>query len=345
MSLALTEKQIRDIETFCQIARENGAAISLRELIGLAAIDLSEHQLEGAFLSDSKMSSRFLLESGFVLERSVAAERGALQIVEEERRRRERSRANLIKASRFGRVLTRGTVFVSVSGANSYLVARQNEDIDYFCVTKTNGMWAFMLKTLILARIHRLANKDVPELCFSCIMDEEWAFQTFRARQPPIFARDALAAKVIRGNGAYHGLLEQAPWMEDYFPIFYRMRLRETGLDEPEGSRSDGVERGSSAVLNSFLYHILGSFLRLKSWALNRELTKAERHSSIFKTKIGTGHFIYESNRYRNLRAIYEELAEGASRQSRKEGGERGFAASDEDGVGDEQKANAGFQA
>jgi hypothetical protein len=332
MSLALTEKQTREIEALCQIARENGAAISLRELIGLAAIDASEHELEGAFLSDSNMRSRFLLESGFVLERSLVAEKGALQIVEEERRRRARASANLMKAWRFGKMLTKGAVFVSVSGANSYLVARDNEDIDYFCVTRTNGMWRFILKTLILARIHRLANKDVPELCFSCIMDEKWAIQAFMARQPPIFARDALAAKVIGGNGAYHGLLSQASWMEDYFPAHYRTRLRETGLDEHERSRSDGTERGSSAILNSFLFHILGSFLRTKSWALNRKLTKAERYSSIFNAKIGTGHFIYESNKYRNLRAIYEELVEEASRQTLEEG-KQDYGAAGEDGL------------
>jgi hypothetical protein len=313
MSLALTEKQMREIETFCQIAKENGAAISLRELIGLAAIDASENQLEGAFLSDSSMRSKFTLESGFVLERSLVAERGALRLVEEERRRRERASANLVRASKFGRILMRGAILVSVSGANSYLVARENEDIDYFCVTKTNGMWPFLLRTLILARIHRLAEKGVPELCFSCIMDERWATQAFRERQPPIFARDALTAKIIGGTGAYHGLLAQASWMEDYFPVNYRMRLRETGRDEAGPAPSDAGRGAGSSVLNAYLYHVVGSFLRLKSWALNRRLTKADRHSSVFKTRIGTGHFIYESNRYRNLRAIYEELVEEVS--------------------------------
>jgi hypothetical protein len=33
MSQALTERQAQEIEAFCDIARENGAVISLRELI------------------------------------------------------------------------------------------------------------------------------------------------------------------------------------------------------------------------------------------------------------------------------------------------------------------------
>jgi hypothetical protein len=310
MSIALTDRQTREIETFCQIARENGAAITLRELIGLAAIDASERELEGAFLSDSKLHSRFLLESGYVFERPPMAEEAAQKIVEEENERRERASANLHGATRFGRSIMAGTVLVSVSGSNSYLSASENEDVDFFCITSTNGMWKFMLKALVLARIHRLANRDVPELCFSCVMDEKWAAQAFRTRQPPIFARDALTAKVISGTAAYDSLLKEASWMESYFPVFYRMRLREAELEEPRGTGPVSAVKGGSVVVNSLLYFIVGSFLRIKSWALNRRLTKEARHSSVFETKIGRGHYIYESNRYRNLSVIYEELAE-----------------------------------
>ena len=310
MSLTLTEKQSLEIEAFCNIARENGAMISLRELIRLVSINANESDVEDAFLSDSKLRSKFLLDSGYVLERSPGSKNTAHGAVDEEERRRELARANLRRASTFGRVLLKGTVLVSVSGANSYLSARENEDIDFFCVAKTNGMWPFMLKALVMARLHRLTNRDAPELCFSCIMDEKWATDAFRSRQKPIFARDALTAKVIGGRKAYHALLEEAPWMESYFPAFYNMRLRET---DPGGELSHMDEvagNEGSPVLNSFLYYTLGSFLRMKSWALNRKFTKAARHSSIFALRIGMGFYIYESNRYRKLRGMYGEMEE-----------------------------------
>jgi hypothetical protein len=326
MSLSLTDRQAREIEMFCEIARENGAAISLRELIGLAGIPANELELADAFLGDSKLRSRFLLESGYVLERSAESERIAQPIIEEEEKRRARALANLKRANRFGRGLLKGTVLVSVSGANSYLSAGENEDIDFFCVTKTNAMWSFILKALILARMHGLANKDVPELCFSCIMDEEWATRAFRARQPPIFARDALTAKVIGGSAALHSLLEQASWMETYFPVFYGMRLRETNQAGQAQSYHVAGRRGGSAVVNSFLYHTVGSFLRMKSWALNRKLTKAASHSSIFNTRIGKGYYIYESNRYRRLRRMYGGLGEDTPRRTGDDGGLQGSA-------------------
>jgi hypothetical protein len=307
MSLALTEKQTREIEALCQIARENGAVISLRELIGLAAIDASEPEFETAFRSDSKLRSRFQLESGYVLDRLPAPQETS-KSVEKEDRRRERARMNLAQARRFGQALLRGTVLVSVSGGTSYLSASEKEDIDFFCVTKTDGMWPFMLKALILARIQRMAHREVPELCFSCIMDESWATKAFRATRQPIFARDALTARVIGGMSGYGSLLREAAWMESIFPALYRARLGEA---EGEGRRSTPKlerGRGRSAVLNSFIYYTLGSFLRVKSWALNRKFAKAEWHSSLFETRIGKGHYIYESNRYVKLRKMYSEL-------------------------------------
>jgi len=308
MSVALTERQEREIEALCRIAKENGAAVTLRELIELAAIDASE--LERAFDADQNLGSKFQLESGYILERPAAAGGTPRQTVEEELRRRERAAANLRTAGMFGGALRGGTLLVSVSGGNSFLSAREDEDIDFFCVTTTNGMWSFMLKAIVMARIYRLANRAAPVLCFSCIMDERWAREAFGKRQSAIFARDALTAKLISGGTVYRALLEEASWMEDYFPAFYRMRVLEAVPDR----RPPRVVRGGdgSAVLNSFLHLTLGSFLRMKSWALNRKFTKASRHSSLFTTRIGSGHYIYESNRYRKLKTMYGDLSKEA---------------------------------
>jgi len=88
------------------------------------------------------------------------------------------------------------------------------------------------------------------------------------------------------------------------------MRLRETYPEEDRPPRDGQDARDGSSVLNSFLYYTLGSFLRMKSWALNRKFTKAAWHSAIFTTRISAGYYIYESNRYRKLRRMYGELEE-----------------------------------
>jgi hypothetical protein len=375
MSLALSEKQTRDIEVFCEIARENGAAISVRELIELAGLEASEPEFARAFLTDSKLGSKFLLESGYVFERAFVApghtiepEEGvptttttmtttvttasATEEKEEEeeageekeavaatsrsglakvtRRRKERAQANLRTASAFGRSLAPAAVLVSVSGANSYLSAGEDEDIDFFIVTRTNGMWMFMLRALILARVNTLVNREAPPICLSCIMDEEWAARAFGTPQPLIFARDALTAKLISGIDAYHLLIERASWMEKHFPVLYRTRLRETdalatrrswtgsskssgssrSLDPSHSTRRTRLVHPGPWVVNAFLYYTLGSFLRIKSWALNRKLTKEGWHSSVFVMKLGRGHYIFESKRYQKLRKMYGGLEE-----------------------------------
>ncbi|MDA4118404.1 MAG: hypothetical protein OK455_08685 [Thaumarchaeota archaeon] len=315
VSLTITERQSREIEAYCRIAKENGALISLRELIGLASIDASEEEFGSAFLLNPALMSKFILESGYVLERASGLEEAAQKAVIEEDRSKARARGNLKVARAFGRFLTKGTLLVSVSGANSYLSARENEDIDFFCVTKTDGLWPFLLKGLLLARIYRLANREVPELCFSCEMDEKWAEEAFKVRQEPIFARDALTAKLIKGRDALHRLLQEAQWMRGYFPAFYAMRMHETDSGSGDGAEEKKDEsRPGSALLNSFLYHTLGSFLIIKSWALNRRITKDGQRSSIFAARINKSCCIYESNRYRNLRTMYGDFDEAPPR-------------------------------
>ena len=81
----------------------------------------------------------------------------------------------------FARLFSKDAIFVAVAGTNSYLSAVEGDDIDYYCITKTDGMWAFMLKALILSRIRSLREKGAPPLCFSYVMDERQARDEPRA--------------------------------------------------------------------------------------------------------------------------------------------------------------------
>lgn len=308
-SPALSERHVREVETFCHIANENGSLISLGELLALASIDATEEELRDALLNDPRLEAKFVVEAGYVVRRTSDSGEAARQVAMEEKSK-HRAIANLNTANAFGRFLASGTLLVSVGGSNSYLTAKEGEDIDFFCVTRTNGLWPFMLRGLLLARVYRFAHKQVPELCFSFEMDERWAARAFRASKEPIFARDALTAKVINGRKTYRTLLEGAGWMRNFFPVFYTMRLRET---EHGGAAERREERRSgSAVLNSLLFYSLGSYLRLKSWALNRRFAKEGRRAAIFAVRMSKDFYIYESNRYLNLGRMYDELVEEA---------------------------------
>jgi len=299
-----SDEQAREIEKLCEIAKENGAALSIRELAQLTPS--SERELEGAFLSDARLRARFQLVSGYVLERSRGGEEEARAILEDERMKRERARANVAVAARFAARLVPGTLLVSLSGSNSYMSAREGDDIDFFCVTKKNWMWTFMLRSLILTRISKFGRSDRVRVCLSCIMDEDWARREFGTRQDPIFARDALMASPIYGRGAYHRLLTRASWIDGYFPAFYKVRLRETA----DGAGVARVERAGLAAVNLYLFALLGSYMRLKAWALNRRFQRQGKTRSLFSLNMGPDHYLCESNKYKKLRKMY--LASGA---------------------------------
>jgi hypothetical protein len=297
--LSSGDEQAREIEKFCEIARENGASLSVRELAQLAPSVGGESELEDAFRSDPRLRSRFQLVSGYVLQRPPD-EGEARVMVEDEEKNRERARLNIAIAARFAARLVPGTLLVCLSGSNSYRSAREGDDIDFFCVTKKNRMWTFMLRSLVLTRIFSLG-KDRARVCLSCIMDEEWARSEFDTKQDPIFARDALMASPIYGAAAYHNLLTRASWIDGYFPAFYKARLRETAA----AAAAAGREGAGLAVVNSFLFAVLGSYMRLKGWALNRKYRRQGRERSLFTLKMGPGHYLCESNKYKKLRQMY----------------------------------------
>jgi hypothetical protein len=305
VAFLLDEAQREAVVEYCKIAAASGAAVSVKDLVDLLALDVTEEGLEESIASDEALASKVLVESGLVVLMGPGSDRGAARdAIKEAERRRRRAIANIEAARVFARLFSKDAIFVAVAGTNSYLSAVEGDDIDYYCVTKTDGMWAFLLKTLILSRIRSLVRTTAAPLCFSYVMDEKLARNEPRRPKTAVHARDTLTAKVISGDAFYHELLENASWMGSFFPTIYERRLRETG------SRQDHLpppKRGSH-VMNSWLFLTLGSYLGLKAWILNRKLAKQGRQGAVFKTWIEPGRLEYASRRYVELGKMYQGL-------------------------------------
>jgi hypothetical protein len=304
-AFSLDEAQKEAVVEYCRIASASGAAVSVKDLVDLLAIDVTEEALEGSIASDESLASRVYVESGLVVLIGPGSDRGAArEAVKEAERRRKRAIGNIEAARRFARLFSKDALFVAVAGTNSYLSAVEGDDIDYYCITKTDGMWAFMLKALILSRIRSLVRRSAAPLCFSYVMDEKLARNEPRRPKTPVHARDTLTAKVISGDAFYHGLLENAHWMRSYFPTIYDRRLRESGTGQ---DRLPPAKKGSH-VLNSWLFLTLGSYLGLKAGILNRKLAKQGRSGAVFKTWVEPGRLEYASRRYVELGKMYQDL-------------------------------------
>lgn len=300
----LDESQRDAVLAYCKIAATSGALLSVKDLVELLALDATEEEVEDSINSDDFLSSRVFVESGHVVLRGPDSDRASAQrAAKEEYRRRERALANVEAAKVFARMLSTDAVFVAVAGTSSYLSAAESDDIDFYCITRTDTMWKFMLKSLVLSRVFSLTRKPDQPFCFSFVLDERQAMKDLGRPKDALFARDTLTAKVIRGGSALCPILEKAAWMRSYFPALYEHRLREVCATGP-GAPS----RKGSAVLNGFLYATVGWYVSLRAWVLNRHLSKQGRVEAIFETKMGPGQLEYVSRRYVELGKMYQAL-------------------------------------
>ncbi len=292
------ERELAEISSYCEIAKANKSMITLAELRQLTEADASEEDFLAAWDGNATLASRYLIDSGYVVEKGVR-ESGPGWVDEEETNRR-RARKNVATAEEFANLCATDRVkLLAVAGGNSYKRAREGDDIDLFCVTTGNSLWLFMLKSLLLARVYQITRRS-PPFCFSYVMDEDRARTEFATTGDRLFARDALAAKVMVGVGFYRSLLVEGSWMERFFPRMYRRSHEEAG----ESTRGSGQRLGNVAV-NALLYLTVGSYIRMKAHMLNRRYRARGDAPALFRVRMGLDHCIYESNRYHMLRGMY----------------------------------------
>ena len=300
----ISEKEEAKIAAFCQIAKHNGNTLTLSELLQATSMAATEEDFERAWNLNATLSARYALDAGLILERG---EDGPLGTAELERESVRRSARNLGLASEFAGLCVDGRVrLLAVAGGNSYRRAGPRDDIDLFCVTAKDSLWVFMLRSLLLARLYRSSRKRTAPFCFSYALDERSAQEEFARARDGLFARDALMAHVIHGDGFYLSLIRASGWMNAYFPNLYALRTAGTG---PTG-RGDGAgiaqSRPADSILNSFLYYTLGTYIRLKAFLLNGRYRKRGNTSAVFRATVSKDRCVYESNRYRRLRRMYD---------------------------------------
>ncbi|MFI5420091.1 MAG: hypothetical protein ACHQ1H_03910, partial [Nitrososphaerales archaeon] len=150
----------------------------------------------------------------------------------------------------------------------------------------------------------RFSVENSPWLCLSYVADEAFVRTELNANQNPLFARDAISARVIIGDDYFGTLLRQNSWMAQYFPKLYNLRVRNYRAKTAEKDRESPAGR----IVNLFLYYIAGSYIKVKSHLLNRKFMKMGKKSSLFQLRIGPDHCIYESADYVNLKSLYSRL-------------------------------------
>lgn len=308
--MTLSDVGAERIYLLYHVAKRHGSLVSVQELSRLLPERTTERELAEVIASIPSLSSRFELRAGYLTERPGGPEPDPS---ESEARNRRTARINMEHAARFVSLLhTSPFKMVAVSGSTSYGSASRSKDLDLFCVAPTGRMWFSLTHALLMARVFSLLRPDAPQVCLSCVMDEDFARSAFTSQDDPLFARDALATKVVRGRAFYQSLLSMAKWISAYYPHAYD---RAATPNSPRTRRSQ--PSALDVALNRLFFVTIGRFLGLKSLFLNRRLRAAGRGGDVFETRIGEDHLIYESGRYAALRREYRAvLGPGTSVQN-----------------------------
>ncbi len=316
----LTGEQEKNIEILCSIAESNGVSLSTAEIVELASLGIDESELQEAW-KKSKLNLKFKVVSGLITENKEQPVSNAHVDRRHSERavRYERAASGIAIARKFGVSLSgdKNLKLLSIGGSTSYYSVSEQDDLDFFCVTKRDSVWIFLLKALLLGRLFRFSEKEGPPLCFSYVIDEDKAAQLFRTKRDSLFARDAISAIVIAGESYYEKLLKENKWMASYFPNLYSHRISNNSKLQTEkvlgsGPLSSSVTRSSAVrqVANLFLFFTLGSYIRLKSHFLNKRFARAGAKKRLFEVRAGKDQCVFESLDYIELRAKYSNFNE-----------------------------------
>jgi hypothetical protein len=298
--VTLSEESVERITLLYQTALHNGSLVTAQEVSCLLSERASAQDVAEAVISMPALRSRFELKGGFLTERGLHQDRDPTL---SEAKSRSIAKVNLSHATNFARLLRSNTFeMVAVSGSTSYGSAAHSKDLDFFCVSRTGHMWISLTKGLLMARAYGVAHRNAPDICFSYVMDEAYARSTFESRRDPLFARDAIETKVLKGRVVYRSLMGTASWISEFFPRSYDASafMRAEAAHGP-------AESTLGRVLNRFLFFAVGHYLQLKSKLLTGLLAATERHEDLFKVHAAEDHLTYESRRYSKLKETYSK--------------------------------------
>jgi hypothetical protein len=306
--LTFSDEQERNIEILCEVAKQSGTSLSLKEALELTSLGLTAEEFEIAWKHSKALGSKYKIYSGRIIENADSIDGGEME------KRQTRAEWNLQMARKFVSLFRtdEDLKLLSVSGSTSYHSVSEQDDLDFFCVTKKGSLWIFLAKAFIFGRLFRMRETGSPPLCFSYVMEEDYARRLFRESSDGLFARDAITAIILKGQNLYSELLKENKFIGLYFPKMYLARLSEL-LEKDHHSQDQ--ERSHSkiqaklrTIMNSFLRYSLGNYIHFKSYFLNRKFTKDVVSERRFKAKIGKEFCLYESNDYSELRKKYASL-------------------------------------
>jgi len=197
----------------------------------------------------------------------------------------------------------RWTRCVYVTGSAAYGEPGRGDDLDLFVVTRRGSQWWFLFYAYLTLRITRIRKGTPmePLPCFNFVLDDVEAAREFAGNRGFLFAREALTARPVSGEGYYRALLSQASWMAEEIPRLYSEQNR-----EPVTSvRSAPPTPLAVRLLNTALFPWLAAYLQGVALSRNGRFRRAARHDERFRVETRWRRLAFTSRKFERLRESY----------------------------------------
>ncbi|MDG6996424.1 MAG: hypothetical protein JRN52_10925, partial [Nitrososphaerota archaeon] len=129
----LSEDKLKQIRIFCDVAEANGSHLTLKELITLLSLDITESKLFENWGNLEGLEG-YIIASDFIIHRKQLTDDFGI-IQDEYRSSRARAVSNFEFSHRFASLCNKINVSVlSVSGSTSYQSVAKGGDLDFFSI-------------------------------------------------------------------------------------------------------------------------------------------------------------------------------------------------------------------
>lgn len=197
-----------------------------------------------------------------------------------------------------------------VTGSTAYLEPAPGDDVDLMVVTAPGALWVALLRVFLALRRTRAAGRGpVFPWCVNYVLDEREAIRAYTNTRGFMFAREALTAHPVVGEGYYAGLVRDAPWMKDELPRMYAR-----WAEAPRTDRAPPVPRLGDRLASVAAYLCLAPYLQLVGLVRNHSLRRNGRAEEGFRTITRWRTFALQTQKFERLQTLVEPHGASAGR-------------------------------
>ncbi len=193
---------------------------------------------------------------------------------------------------------------IGVTGSTAYGEPQEDDDLDLMLITREGSLWIVLALAYLAVRFRPPSGEARPapgRICLNFVRESGAARREFATPQDFLFAREALAARMVWGEEYYAELLAGAPWIGRELPKLYEGRRTASAAPSGRDVRAPWPIRLANAVV----FPILAAYLQAQGLRRNARLRRRGEIELRYRTETRLDRLTYASERFERTRAAY----------------------------------------